>query len=252
MSPYTIVSGDTLDAIANGHGIQLQDLLNANTYIDPNNLQLGQGINIPDGSGPVPRTGNGGGDSIPGYQGGSGGGGGYEQYSGPASSFPDRGSWASYDFLWQSNERLMKFHDSDEEIGFVRTAIMTVATEAGVDIRAILCIVVQESGGNVRITSTNNGINNPGLMQSHNGVSFDPNDPQGSILQMVRDGTTGTGSGDGLKQCIDKSGGSYYEAFRMYNSGSVNHDDMNDPVGATASYVRDAANRLMGHEWDGM
>jgi hypothetical protein len=88
-------------------------------------------------------------------------------------------------------------------------------------------------------------------MQSHNGVEFNPKDPAGSILQMIRDGTEGTKDGDGLKQ-LHKKYGNYYEAFRGYNSGSVNKADLNDPVGATASYVRDAANRLMGHVWNGM
>lgn len=88
-------------------------------------------------------------------------------------------------------------------------------------------------------------------MQSHNGVEFNPKDPAGSILQMIRDGTEGTKHGDGLKQLKQKYG-NYYEAFRAYNSGSVNKRDLNDPVGATASYVRDAANRLMGHVWNGM
>lgn len=98
---------------------------------------------------------------------------------------------------------------------------------------------------------TDNGVRNPGLMQSHNGVEFNPQDPKGSILQMIRDGTTGTKDGDGLKQCHEKTG-NWYAAFRMYNSGSVNPNDLNDPKGATASYVRDAANRLMGHVWNGM
>jgi len=88
-------------------------------------------------------------------------------------------------------------------------------------------------------------------MQSHNGVSFDPKNPTGSILQMIRDGTEGTKDGPGLKQ-LYKQYGNYYEAFRAYNSGSVNKDDLNDPKGATGSYVRDAANRLMGHTWPGM
>lgn len=88
-------------------------------------------------------------------------------------------------------------------------------------------------------------------MQSHNGAEFNPKDPAGSILQMIRDGTEGTKDGDGLKQLKAKYG-NYYEAFRGYNSGSVNKKDLNDPMGATASYVKDAANRLMGHIWDGM
>jgi hypothetical protein len=145
----------------------------------------------------------------------------------------------------------MKFHDSDAEIGFIKSAIERVATESRVDVRVILCIIVQESGGNVRIPTTNNGVRNPGLMQSHNGVEFNPANPAGSILQMVRDGTTGTKDGPGLKQLRDKYG-NYYSAFRAYNSGSVHEADLNDPVGATGSYVRDAANRLMGHVWPNM
>ena len=241
MSTYTIQSGDTLSAIANSHSLALDDLLAANPGIDPQNLQIGQVINLPGSSG----------STIPGSQGGSQGGGDYVQYSGSASNFPTTDQWASYAYLWPSNERLMKFHDSDTEIGYIKTAIETVAAESGVDVRAILCIIVQESGGDVRVGSTNNGVQNPGLMQSHNGASFNANDPQGSILQMVRDGTEGTKDGDGLKQLLARYG-NYYEAFRGYNSGSVDTADMNDPMGATGSYVRDVANRLMGHEWSGM
>jgi hypothetical protein len=91
-------------------------------------------------------------------------------------------------------------------------------------------------------------------MQSHNGVEFNPSDPKGSITQMIRDGTEGVkghGGGDGLKQCFAAEG-NWYAAFRKYNSGSVNKADLNDPKGATANYVKDAANRLMGHTWNGM
>ena len=145
----------------------------------------------------------------------------------------------------------MKLHDTDAEIALLKSSIETVARTSGIDVRAILCIIVQESGGNVRVGSTNNGVLNPGIMQSHAGVRFNPSDPPGSILQMVRDGTEGTSSGDGLKQCYERFG-NYYECFRAYNSGSVNKNDLNDPVGATGSYVRDAANRLMGHQWAGL
>ena len=68
---------------------------------------------------------------------------------------------------------------------------------------------------------------------------------------MVRDGTEGTSSGDGLKQLYARYH-NYYEAFRGYNSGSVNKNDLNDPVGATGTYVQSVANRLMGHKWAGM
>jgi len=246
MSKYTIKQGDTLSAIAASHSIGLDALLAANPGVVPKNLHIGQVINLP--GAPTHQPGNG---KIPGSEGGSNGGGGYVQYSGPASNFPPQNQWASYSSLWKANTRLMKFHDGDAEIADIKKAIETVSAESGVDVRAILCIIVQESGGNVRVGTTNNGTRNPGLMQSHNGVSFDPKNPAGSILQMVRDGTEGTKDGDGLKQLLARYG-NYYTAFRGYNSGSVNLADMNDPKGATGSYVRDAANRLMGHEWNGM
>jgi LysM repeat protein len=290
---YTIQSGDSFSAVADRLGLDLNALLAANPGVDPQNLQVGQVINLPSKSTGLvfnlndvarvlgvsvqdlqslnpgisnnltvgetikapgaPSGGQPGGGSgdLPGGTGGSSGGGGYVNYSGPASNFPDPSQWASYTALWSSNSRLMKFNDSDSEIALIKKSIEQVARESGVDVRVILCIVMQESGGNVRIPTTDNGVRNPGLMQSHNGVAFNPSDPAGSILQMIRDGTEGTKDGDGLKQNFQHQG-NWYAAFREYNSGSVNVQDLNDPQGATGSYVRDAANRLMGHIWDGM
>lgn len=37
-----------------------------------------------------------------------------------------------------------------------------------------------------------------------------------------------------------------YRALRLYNSGSVNNNNLSDAMGATASYVSDIANRLQG------
>ena len=107
-------------------------------------------------------------------------------------------------------------------------------------------MIMQESAGNVRLGTTSVQVTNPGFMQSNNGVSFDANDPKRSILQMVRDGMEGTKSGDGLKQLLKLYGGSYYEVFRGYNSGTVNKVDLNDPGPATRWHVRDITNRLMG------
>jgi hypothetical protein len=69
---------------------------------------------------------------------------------------------------------------------------------------------------------------------------------------MVRDGTLGTNSGDGLVQCLNKFG-NLYEAARCYNSGEfgVNRGDLNNGGVATPSYVNDIANRLMGWVWGG-
>ena len=39
---------------------------------------------------------------------------------------------------------------------------------------------------------------------------------------------------------------SVWPALREYNSGNANLADLSDPRGATASYVSDVANRVMG------
>jgi hypothetical protein len=103
----------------------------------------------------------------------------------------------------------------------------------------------------VYVGCTNNGVQNCGLMQAYAGsVSFDPNNPQGSITQMIIDGTQGTAQGGGLVQWFNNenvganTGGNPYNVLRGYNSGSINFNDLNDPQGATASYVSDVANRL--------
>ena len=248
MRDYTIHQGDTYEKVAQKHGCSTEDIVNANPGVNANDLQIGQVIHLPKGhssapprpSKPAPSS------HLPGGSGGSNGGGSFVYYSGPASGFPDPSKWASYSALWSQNAPLMKFHDSDAEIDNIKEAIESVAKEANFDVRAILCIIMQECGGNVRVPTTDNGVRNPGIMQSHNGVEFNPRDPAGSILQMVKDGTMGTRSGPGLKELYEQHG-NYYEAFRAYNSGSVDK-----AMGATADYVLNTANRLMGHHWNGM
>lgn len=239
---YTIKSGDTFWSIAQAHGISVAAIEAANPGVNPSALKVGQVIHL---------HGAGGSSGPPSSGHPSPVGGGYVAYSGPASHFPDPKTWASFATLWSQNSTLMALNDSPSEVGFIKAAIERVAPESGIDARVILCIIMQESGGNVRVGTTNNGVGNPGIMQSHAGVAFNPSNPQGSILQMVRDGTEGTSSGDGLKQLYARYH-NYYEAFRGYNSGSVNQNDLNDPVGATGTYVQSVANRLMGHKWAGM
>ncbi|KAI3398920.1 hypothetical protein diail_8243 [Diaporthe ilicicola] len=78
-------------------------------------------------------------------------GNGYVQYGGPASNFPKESEWASWDELWKQNERLIKLHNSDSEVALIKKSIETVAKESGINRRVIFCIIVQESGGNVRV-----------------------------------------------------------------------------------------------------
>ena len=111
--------------------------------------------------------------------------------------------------------------------------------------RQRLKLIIQ-SGGCVWVPTTDNGVTNPGLMQSHAGASFNPKDERDSIFRMVKDGTLGTAYGDGLTQMINQAG-EIYTAARMYNSGSVAlNGDLSNGNGATPCYVSDIANRLTG------
>ena len=169
-------------------------------------------------------------------------------YSGPASAFPPCSSWQKFSLMWPAAAALMAIHDTPEQIGYIHSAILTVSAQASIDPRSILAVIMQESHGNVHVPTTvsppPSNIRNPGIMQTHNGVEFDPNNAEASILQMVRDGVLGTSTGPGLKGCKQQTG-NIYEAFRMYNSGSVNKDNLSSGIG-TPSYVSDIANRLMG------
>ncbi|OKP09445.1 hypothetical protein PENSUB_5211 [Penicillium subrubescens] len=146
-------------------------------------------------------------------------------------------------------------NDSEAELAYLSSSIQSVAKTSGVDARFILAIVLQESNGCVRVGTTNNGVTNPGLMQSHAGTGScgsqkDSACPESEILQMIKDGTEGTTSGDGLRQCLDANGGSgetaYYRAARCYNSGSIAPSGNLGQGGSTHCYVSDVANRLLG------
>ncbi|KAF5121835.1 hypothetical protein E5D57_012305 [Metarhizium anisopliae] len=189
----------------------------------------------------------------------------YVFYRGSGANWPSQKSWGSFDSLWNANVPLMQkscgwngwgADNSGAEINDIKNAIHQVSGSTGVDKRFILAIMMQESKGCVRVPTTNNGVRNPGLMQSHNGsgscAGVNPC-PSGTIGQMIRDGVAGTSSGDGLKQTLGKAKGAvgdnsraYYAAARMYNSGSVDYNNLDNGLGSTPCYATDVANRLTG------
>jgi len=171
---------------------------------------------------------------------------------------------SSFDAMFEANKVVMQSsctqwgvpNNSDDEINQISNSIQSVASSTGIDPRFILAIVIQESNGCVRAPTSNYGVVNPGLMQSHDGSGSCNNGgvqnpcPASQITQMITDGAAGTPSGDGLKQCIAQSGSTdvsmYYKAARIYNSGSI---DVSKNLGAgiaTHCYVSDVANRLTG------
>ncbi|MCJ1266691.1 hypothetical protein MMC22_006576 [Lobaria immixta] len=191
----------------------------------------------------------------------------YTQYCGSGSSYPPESSWCSFEDMFNNNKPLMliscdqfsQADDSESEVQAIYDSIQQIATETKVDHRFILAVIMQESGGCVRVPTSNYGVRNPGLMQDHDGDATCNSDitlqvqnpcPTETITQMIRDGSAGTATGDGLAQCINESNDSgavaFYKAARIYNSGSI------DPSGdlclgiATHCYASDIANRLTG------
>lgn len=172
-------------------------------------------------------------------------------------------------YRWSSNQQLLSSscsqygaaNNSPDEISAIQSAIQAQASSSGVDPRFILAIILQESGGCVRVPTSNGGVVNPGLMQTHAGTGtcagVSPC-PSSMISQMVQDGASGTPAGDGLKQCLAQAsaGGAsdataVYRAARIYNTGSYTAgSDLGTPEWGTSCYSTDVANRLTG--WSGL
>ncbi|KAH9845760.1 Lysozyme-like domain superfamily [Teratosphaeria destructans] len=181
----------------------------------------------------------------------------YKYYSGTWEQFPNATDWISFQNLWEGNLHTIKTscqtnfklkNNSPSDIDDIYNAIQNRANASLVDHRFILAIILQESAGCVlaKSTTSSSGVKNPGLMQTHNGHTFDANHANKSILAMVQDGTQGTSSGDGLVQNLNLYGNAY-KAARAYNSGYVpKSGNLSEAAGATACYVSDVANRLMG------
>ena len=192
----------------------------------------------------------------------------YQTYTGNGDSppWPSMDSWVStFNTMFTNNMLIMNAsctqwgapNNSPQEIEDIQNGVQQIASETNVDPRFILAIMLQESLGCVRAPTTNGGVTNPGLMQSHDGSGSCNNNgnvqtpcPEEEIVQMISDGVAGTSSGDGLMQCLTEAGTSdvskYYRAARIYNSGSIAASgDLGAGV-ATHCYASDIANRLTG------
>lgn len=175
-------------------------------------------------------------------------GGSKRSYSGPAINFPnDPTRWDTWDNYWSRASAQFPRSNTTAQTGWVKDAILLEAATTGMDARFILAVVVQESSGDVHVRTTNNGVSNPGLMQSHNGATFADRGDGGraSIFQMVKDGVEGTKDGDGLIQGVKRTK-NYFAAGRLYNSGTIDNNNLSNALGATGPYCSDLANRVMG------
>ncbi|KAL9107169.1 MAG: hypothetical protein Q9227_007869 [Pyrenula ochraceoflavens] len=199
----------------------------------------------------------------------------YRTYSGDGSlkdGWPSATQWTTFDTMWAKALNIMRTScsnlnetikdNSQDEIRYIKDAIQSQSHATKVDPRFILATVLQESGGCVRVKTTKYAINNPGLMQDHNG-SHSCNDgkhvldpcPKDQIVGMITDGTSGTKDGPGLQQLLGQAsdnggqGQKTYAAARLYNSGAIDKSKKLEAGIATHCYSTDIANRLMG--WDG-
>ena len=98
----------------------------------------------------------------------------FQSYSGPASSFPDQSTWLDYETLFNINKpTMLQTGDTGEDVGRIFNAILDAA-KIGVEERVILCIIMQESRGNVGVGTPNDQDGNPtgGLMQAEESPAF--------------------------------------------------------------------------------
>ncbi|KAH8592511.1 hypothetical protein B0O99DRAFT_716798 [Bisporella sp. PMI_857] len=65
---------------------------------------------------------------------------------------------------------------TDAQLSAIHDSTLQVSKETDVDARLIFGVILQENHGCLSIRRTNNGVSNPGLMQSHNSVDFIGND----------------------------------------------------------------------------
>ncbi|KAF2859697.1 hypothetical protein K470DRAFT_218798 [Piedraia hortae CBS 480.64] len=198
---------------------------------------------------------------------------GYTVYKGDgtvAQGWPAQSSWvSSFSEAWNMNLARLKTScasfnvpsNSPSELVALQAAILSSAASSGVDARFILAIVLQESGGCVRVPTTSYSVSNPGLMQSHegshscnSGAQVTTPCPLDRLQGMITDGVQGTASSSvyslqgGIAQAGSTDVSRFYKAARIYNSGSIPAGgDLTSTAGAaTNCYSSDIANRLVG------
>jgi hypothetical protein len=98
----------------------------------------------------------------------------FDSYSGPASNFPGMETWKDFETLFNLNKpQMLATGDSNEDVGRIWNAILEAA-KIGVEERVILCIIMQESTGNVGVGTTTSpgGAPTGGLMQAIESPAF--------------------------------------------------------------------------------
>ena len=195
------------------------------------------------------------------------------KYSGPPSNFPAMSTWKDFNTIFSINKPdMFRKGDTGEDVGRIWNAVNGAARDIGVQERVIFCIIMQESTGDVgvRTTIAPDKSHSGGLMQAaespgfpgQHGLSQVSINEYSLIVGQIKSAFLLTIDQDQINRMIYAGTRHYkenlksfgngndaptiYKALRMYNSGSVNEQNLSDGRGATASYVSDVANCLRG------
>ncbi|KAK8131774.1 hypothetical protein PG984_008212 [Apiospora sp. TS-2023a] len=152
-------------------------------------------------------------------------------YSGPYTSFPGKATWKDFDTLWAANVPSMKAKgDHQSDVDRIKTALQSVGPKYGIEPRVLLCIMMQESHGDVgafTTTSKPDNLQTGGLFQCYNCPGFYQQYglSQSQITSMVEGGA---------------------KHFKGDLDHAVNQNNLSDAPNATPAYVSDISQRLGG------
>ncbi|KAK8068679.1 hypothetical protein PG994_005295 [Apiospora phragmitis] len=172
-------------------------------------------------------------------------------YSGPYTNFPPKNTWKSFDELWQKNLPSIKSTgDTSSDVDHIKTALQSAGKKYNIEARILLCIMMQESHGDVGAKTTisqPDGLSTGGLFQCYNcpGFYHQHGLSQQKITSMVEGGAKHfQGNLANWGNTMDPK--SVYPALREYNSGTVNSNNLSDAPQSNPSYVSDISQRLGG------
>ncbi|KAL8933276.1 MAG: hypothetical protein Q9211_005868 [Gyalolechia sp. 1 TL-2023] len=175
------------------------------------------------------------------------------------SEFPPESQWLDLPcIISRTRAAMVAYADNGpDEAENVISAIQSVSGQAGIDPRIAFAVVLQESSGKVRPIVGDYGksfgmfqVQIPGAAVCD---GYAKNTcPLSIITNMVENGIYGhNGTGTpperpGIAYWLSTEGGDVAYAVRGYNTGSIpNREDLTDAT-ATATYVSDIGNRLVG------
>ena len=96
-------------------------------------------------------------------------------HSGPASNFPPKSAWKDFAHIFDVNKNEMHVAgDTPGDIENIKDACQKAGAAHGIEPRVIICIIVQESSGNVGVITTTapDGSHSGGLMQAAGSPGF--------------------------------------------------------------------------------